>query len=430
MELIRTYGTPLKVSYLPRIGNRIAYATDLFVAAMRKYQYGADYYYCYCTKSSHFSFVLEEVLKHGAHIETSSAFDLHMLSSLHKKGLINKEHYIICNGFKSKSYVEGVVSLIEAGFRNCLPVLDNQEELQGYLALLQSPFSVGLRIAADEEPNFEFYTSRLGIRYSAVLPYYEQVIAPSCAQLKILHFFIHTGIKDTTYFWSEFTRFINTYCALKQVCSSLVSIDIGGGLPICNSLQFSFDYAYVIDRIVQKIQEICAKNSVPAPNIFTEFGTYTVGETGAVFYSVLAQKQQNDKELWYMVDGSFITHLPDAWALNHKYLLLPINHWDRTFHKVNLGGLTCDSMDYYNSEAHIGEVFMPVLSGQKEPLYLGFFHTGAYQEALGGYGGIQHCLLPAPQHIIVRKDAHNKHNIDVFRAEQQSDSMLSLLGYK
>jgi arginine decarboxylase len=58
-----------------------------------------------------------------------------------------------------------------------------------------------------------------------------------------------------------------------------------------------------------------------------------------------------------MIDGSFITHLPDAWGLNQKYILLAINKWDDPYHKVNMGGLTCDSMDYYNSEAHTGEVF-------------------------------------------------------------------------
>ena len=67
--------------------------------------------------------------------------------------------------------------------------------------------------------------------------------------------------------------------------------------------------------------------------------------------------------------------------------------------------------------------------GADQPLYLGFFHTGAYQEALGGYGDIQHCLLPAARHIIIRKDETGTHQASVFREEQDSSSMLKILGY-
>ena len=37
-------------------------------------------------------------------------------------------------------------------------------------------------------------------------------------------------------------------------------------------------------------------------------------------------------------------------------------------------------------------------------MYLGFFHTGAYQDAISGYGGIKHCLIPSPKHVIIDKD--------------------------
>ena len=184
----------------------------------------------------------------------------------------------------------------------------------------------------------------------------------------------------------------------------------------------------MVEQIVENIKWTCDKNHVEVPHIFTEFGSYTVGEGGATIYSVLDQKLQNDKELWYMIDGSFITHLPDVWGTNHKFILLPINKWKETFHRVNIGGLTCDSMDYYNSEMHTSEVFLPKITNGT-PLYFGFFHTGAYQESLGGYGGIQHCLIPAPKHILFSKDDNGKLVSSVFAEEQGSDTMLDTLGY-
>jgi arginine decarboxylase len=430
MDIIKEHGTPLKLSYLPKIGQNIKKAKKMFKHAMKKHKYNGDYMYCYCTKSSHFSFVVEEALDNNVHIETSSAYDLEIVRSLQQKGKIDKDIFIICNGFKRPLYKEYVADIVNEGYENCIPVLDNLNEIDYYVEHVKNPLQVGIRVAADEEPNFEFYTSRLGIRYSDVNQLFEEKIKPNPnISLKMLHFFIHWGISDSAYYWSELSRFIFKYCELKKKCPELDTIDIGGGFPIKTSLQFEFDYDYIVDQIVQNIKWICDRNHVPTPNIVTEFGSYTVGESGATIYSVLDTKLQNDKELWYMIDGSFITHIPDSYGMNQKYIMLAINHWNELYHRVNLGGLTCDSMDYYNSEAHSSEVFLPMMDNG-EPLYLGFFHTGAYQESMGGYGGIQHCLIPQPKHIIIDKVGKSeKITIEVFSEEQSSKSMLNLLGY-
>lgn len=431
MDIIQKYGTPLKLNYLPNIGENINYAKEIFNNAIKKYNYNGSYTYCYCTKSSHFNFVLEEALKHDIHIETSSSFDIPIVRKLYEKGKVSKKTYVVCNGFKRPLYRNNISGLLNDGFENCIPVLDNLHELSHYEEHVKGKYNVGIRIAADEEPNFEFYTSRLGIRYSDVNTLYRDQIKPSSkARLKLLHFFINTGIRDTAYYWSELSRFIFKYCELKKECPELDTIDIGGGFPIKTSLQFEFDYKYMAEQIIENIKWICGKNNVPVPNIFTEFGSFTVGESGAVLYSIMDQKLQNDKELWYMIDGSFITHLPDAWGLNQKYIMLPINKWDGMFHKVNLGGLTCDSMDYYNSEAHTSDVFLPMMEDDRDDkLYIGFFHTGAYQESLGGYGGIQHCLIPAPKHVLIDKNENGEIETTLFSEEQESEGMLQLLGY-
>lgn len=430
MDIIREYGTPMKITYLPKISEHIQNAKRIFNGAIKKYKYKGQYTYCYCTKSSHFQFVVEEALKNGIHLETSSAFDIEIIKDLYKREKINKDIYIICNGYKRELYTNNISDLLNGGFQNCIPILDNLKELDAYDDTVKGPVKLGIRIAADEEPNFEFYTSRLGIRYNDVNTLYKERIKNNPKySLKMLHFFINTGMKDTAYYWSELSRFVYKYCELKKICPELDTIDIGGGFPIKTSMAFEYDYEYMADQVIENIQWICEKNNVPVPNIFTEFGSYTVGESGAVLYSVLDQKLQNDKELWYMIDGSFITHLPDAWGLNQKYIMMAVNNWDNTHHKVNLGGLTCDSMDYYNSEAHTSEVFLPRIE-DGETQYIGFFHTGAYQESLGGYGGIQHCLIPAPKHVIIDRDADGKIITRLFAPEQTSESMLKILGYK
>jgi arginine decarboxylase len=347
-----------------------------------------------------------------------------------QQGKISKSTYILCNGYKQPLYTQYISELINDGF-NCIPILDNLKEIDFYeKSVTADKVNLAIRIATDEEPDFAFYTSRLGLRYSDVNKLFEEKIKPNPRfNLKMLHFFINTGIKDSAYYWSELSRFIYKYCEMKKICPELDSIDLGGGLPIQTSLQFNYDYQAMVDEIVESISWICNKNNVPVPNIFTEFGSYTVGESGAVLYEIIDQKLQNDKELWYMIDGSFITQLPDSWGMNQKYIMLPVNNWGMPYQKVNLGGLTCDSMDFYNTEAHSSDLYLPIFEEESERQFVGFFHTGAYQESLGGYGGIQHCLIPAPKHVIVDRLEDGTVTTRLFSEEQLSGPMLTILGY-
>lgn len=328
MEVIKQYGTPLKITYLPKISSQIQRAKRMFNVAIAKTDYRGTYNYCYCTKSSHFAFVLEEALKNDINLETSSAFDINLIQELHAQGLIGKDKVIVCNGFKKEQYIENIVEIYKDGFSNVIPILDNKNEfyvLDGMMEKGAEPMNLGIRIASEEEPKFDFYTSRLGIRYNDIVSFYEKEIKPNAKfRFKMLHFFINTGIRDTAYYWNELAKCVNVYCDLKRVCPELDSLNIGGGFPCKVSLAANYDYEYMAEEILAQIKAICANREVEEPNIFTEFGSFTVGESGATLYSILDQKKQNDRELWYMIDSSFITTLPDTWGINQRFIMLPI----------------------------------------------------------------------------------------------------------
>jgi arginine decarboxylase len=149
-----------------------------------------------------------------------------------------------------------------------------------------------------------------------------------------------------------------------------------------------------------------------------------------------------------------MTTLPDTWAINQQFIILAINNWEKAYERVFLGGVTCDSQDYYNSEAYLNAVFLPkihdsissngdaisettdnqdnIVVEDKEagdPQYIGMFNTGAYQESVGGYGGVQHCLTPAPKHIIIYRNEEDEICTKLFAKEQSYKSMLKILGY-
>ncbi|AVI51015.1 arginine decarboxylase [Pukyongia salina] len=430
MDLVEKYGAPLKFTYLPKISENIQRSKTWFKTAMEKHNYKGKYNYSYCTKSSHFKHVLEKALENDIHIETSSAFDIDIVERLKKDGKITNDTFVLCNGFKRAQYVTNIARLINNGHLNCLPIIDNYDEVELLSEEIQGDFNIGIRIASEEEPKFEFYTSRLGIGYKNIVPFYEEQIKTNeRVNLKMLHFFINTGIKDNAYYWNELLKCLKVYVKLKKICPSLDSLNIGGGFPIKNSLTFDYDYEYMVDEIINQIGLACAEAEVPVPHIFTEFGSFTVGESGGAIYEVLHQKQQNDREKWNMINSSFITTLPDTWAINKRFIMLAVNRWHDEYERVLLGGLTCDSDDYYNSEQNLNAIYLPKFKKEK-PLYIGFFHTGAYQETIGGFGGLQHCLIPTPKHILIDRDADGEIISTVFAEQQTSEHLLSILGYK
>lgn len=433
--LIEKYGTPFKIMYLPRIGEQIKRAKNLFNRAIKKHKYKGNYYYCYCTKCCHFSHVVKTAVREGVHLETSSSFDIDLIYKLYEEGEINNNCIIVHNGYKTEDYLQKIAKLNKDGFKNSILVLDSKSELnrvKKYAKGLSKPLKIGIRMAINEEPQSAYYTSRLGIRASEIIDFYKKEIqGDENITLKMMHFFIDSGIKDNMYYWGEFQKAMKLFVDLKSISPSLKAIDLGGGFPIRNNLGFEYDYEYIINELVGNIKSACDQADIEEPDIFTEFGKYTVGESGAIIFQVLEQKIQNDAELWYMVDNSLMNTIPDAWSISEKFILLPVNKWNNEYSRVNIGGISCDHSDYYNSEDMNQQLFLPKYNNkEKEPLYVGFFHTGAYQDSISGYGGIKHCLIPSPKLIIIDRDETGNFIDTVYRNEQTVDEMLDILGYK
>jgi arginine decarboxylase len=351
---------------------------------------------------------------------------------LYEKKKIDKKRIIVHNGYKTDDYLRKIIQLQEAGFENSIIILDSINEFHRINKLnSDQTLKIGLRMAINEEAQSAYYTSRLGISPNEIINFFKKHIRDNeKVELKMLHFFVDSGIKDTLYYWGEFQKALQLYIELKKESQNLNSFNLGGGFPIRNHLGFEYNYEYMIKEIINNIKEACLKENVPDPDIYTEFGKYTVGESGAIIFKVLEQKQQNDTETWYIINNSLMNTIPDAWSIHEKFILLPVNKWGNEYGRVNIGGISCDHSDYYNSEDLNQEVLLPKYSNEeKEPLYLGFFHTGAYQDSISGYGGIKHCLIPSPKHVIIDRDEKGNIIDHVYREEQSVDEMFNILGY-
>jgi len=432
--LIKKYGTPFRLMYLPRIAQQVKRARTWFGNAISDQNYQGKYYYSYCTKCCHFSHVVKSALKENVELETSSSFDIDLILRLFQKGDIRPETIIIHNGHKTPEYLHKILQLRQAGLKNSMIVLDSIGELHNVRRLAKASgqvIKIGLRMAMEQEPQSAYYTSRLGIPGPEIMDLFlHEIKGDENLDLKMLHFFVDAGIKDNFFYWGEFKKALKLFVDLKKADAPLTSLNLGGGFPIRNKLNFTYDYQYMVNEMVGNIAKACRAEGVEEPDIFTEFGKYTVGESGATIFSVIEQKKQNESERWYMIDNSLMNTIPDAWSIFEKFILLPVNKWDHEFTRVNIGGLSCDQFDYYNSEDMNQQVHLPTYSNdEKEPLYIGFFHTGAYQDAISGYGGIKHCLIPSPRHIVVERNEEGELVDYLFKDEQSVDEMLKILGY-
>jgi arginine decarboxylase len=193
------------------------------------------------------------------------------------------------------------------------------------------------------------------------------------------------------------------------------------------TLDLQFDYERFASLLMQRIQKICAGHSVPVADIMGEFGRYTVAEHGAHLFRVIAIKDNSSPLPWYLIDGSIMTSFPDIWALGEHFIVLPLNHLDRPFRRVRLGGITCDSDDIYPRRESEAVLYLPDV--EPGELLIGFFGVGAYQEMLGGVGGSKHCVIPEADELIIDRRENGEYEFVVLEG-QGADEVLQNLGYR
>ena len=233
MELINTYGTPFRLTYLPKIREQIVKARSLFHSAIQKYEYKGSYEFCYCTKCCHFSHVVKTALKEDVSLETSSAFDIDLVFKLYAQGKLQKDITIVHNGIKTDEYIQKIILLQKEGFENSITILDSVHELDRILQWQKdTTLKIGLRVSIEEEPQAAYYTSRLGINKRELLDLVTQKIVPNpLLELKMVHFFVDSGINDNLYYWGEFKKGLDIYTQIKKVAPALHALNIGGGFP-------------------------------------------------------------------------------------------------------------------------------------------------------------------------------------------------------
>jgi len=430
LALDRTLPSPLEIVYLPMIRRKIEQMRQIFAEVIDEIDYAGRFYYTYASKANAAEEVVRTTLSAGAHHEMSSTVDVDIVRLMIKRGLLTPERLVICNGFKAAGtlYADNIVKLRQE-HRHVIPVIEDLSEIA---PLLNSglDFKVGLRQKTyghhTSIEEMDGANSRFGLDLESMWKAADYINAAPNLKLVLYHAMVGSQILDGEAFVTWLKPGIETYARLRQRHPHLSIFDFGGGMPVPMTLDFDFDYHEFIRLLLTTLQETCQRYNVPVPDVMGEFGRYTTSEHGAHFFKIITVKENHSRLPWYIIDGSIMSSFPDSWALSEHFIVLPLNHLDKPFQQVQLGGLTCDSDDVYPPKPSHSPLYLPT---ESEGLYIGFFSIGAYQEMLGGVRGSKHCVLPEAYELLIDRGPDDQYQFEVLRGQTPQD-VLSNLGYQ
>ncbi|MBN1955060.1 MAG: arginine decarboxylase [Anaerolineae bacterium] len=429
VQVGRPLASPLEVVYLPKIRQKIAQMRAVFAAVIDETGYPGAFHYAYASKANAAAEVVRTTLEVGAHYEMSSTVDVEIARRMIAAGHLRPDCMVICNGFKPPGidYTRSLIRLKrEHGL--VIPVVEDVDELAPLIDSGLS-FQVGLRQKSygphQDLGEMEAANSRFGMSVDDIHRAAEIIAAAPNLELKLYHAMVGSQILNERDFVAWLTPPIEIYAQLRQRHPGLSIFDFGGGVPVPMTLDFQFDYPAFVRRLLTTLQAACARHNVPAPDVLGEFGRYTTAEHGAHVFDVVAVKENASALPWYLINGSIMTSFPDTWALSEHFIVLPINHLDRPFRRVQLGGITCDSDDVYPPKPSSSPLYLPV---ESRGLYVGFFGIGAYQEMLGGVRGSKHCVLPEANELVIDRDSQGRYRFEIIPGQSSGD-VLRNLGY-
>jgi arginine decarboxylase len=426
----KTLSSPLEIVYLPKIREKIQMLRNTFKDAIESVGYSGQFFYAYASKANAAEEVVRTALGVGTHYEISSTVDVEIVRLMKASGLLPDERMIICNGFKGAGshYADNIVRL-KNEHDNLIPVVEDLDELY---PLIESglPFEVGIRQKSYGPhkgiAEMDTVNSRFGMRKEELFRAATMIAEAPNLTLKLYHAMVGSQILDKVKFLAWLTPPMEIYAQLKQEHSDLNIFNYGGGVPVAMTLNFQFDYEAFARDLLGILKTVCDGMNVPVPDVMGEMGRYTVAGHGAHIFKIQSVKENGSQLPWYIIDGSIMTSFPDSWALGEHFIVLPLNHLDKPFRRVQLGGITCDSDDVYPPKESKSPLYLPV---DTENLYVGFFGIGAYQEMLGGVGGSKHCVIPEADELIIDRDESGTYEFEIISG-QGSEGVIRNLGYR
>lgn len=412
-NLVKKYGSPTEIVFPTIMENRVRDLIETFNAYIKIIGYKGRFFYHYAMKANQTKeFVLPAVAE-GANLDVASANELFLVKRMIEQDKFNAKIRVICNGPKTEKYISLIEELKGKGLI-VVPIIEDHGELE---RLKKFKGEVGIRVNLDVkiQAHWDKKFNRFGFSEEELRK------IGKVKNLSILHYHISKQITTIDGFVKPLKRALPLFATMKEKNPGLDTLDIGGGagIPFEKKKPF-YSGKSLIQQIVKTAKKEADKLGLKHPNLIVEWGSYVAAPAQITIYKVIAEKDvsEKNKKKWYVIDGSFMNDLLDTWAIHQKWHVTPVNSMNT--HKLQpvwFAGSSCDSDDKYTSGGEY--ISMPRLEDAGE-LYVAFFDTGAYQDALASH----HCLLSSPAKLIAQNG-----EIKVARRRETSEEVGKHFGW-
>lgn len=415
-ELAERFGTPLKIMLPYIIEQRVEDLMDLFDDCIREYKYKGRFYYHYPMKvNQNREFVLP-LVSEGANLETTSANELWVVKRMWQQHRFNSRIKVICNGPKTEQYLGLIAELKDNGL-DIVPIIEDMSELE-VLQKFRGQVGVRVDIGVKVDSYWDKKIDRFGLQLDEVYA------LGKIKNLTTLHYHAGSEILREADLLKPLRRAMQVYARLKKINPSLDTIDIGGGFP-GNYYPGKKLYTVrgVVHSMIRFLEKFCREHEIAPPNIICEWGAHVVAPAQLTVFLVLGAKPipKATAKQWYVIDGSFQTHLLDTWAVHKQWHIVPVNNaaalkLTRTW----LAGLSCDSDDKYTAGGSY--VLLPRLedleAGGKQ--LIAFLDTGNYQDGFTNH----HCLNAVPAKVVCQNG-----DVTLIRKRETPEEIGKLFGW-
>lgn len=414
-ELAQKYGTPLKIMLPYIIEQRVEDLMDLFDDCIRNYKYKGQFYYHYPMKANQSRDCVLPIISEGGNLETTSANELWVVKRLWEQHRFNSRIKVICNGPKTQQYLDLIAELKLNGL-DIVPIIEDLSEKE---ALQQFRGQVGVRVnlGVDVDSYWDKKVDRFGLSLD------ELWSLGKIRGLTLLHYHLGSEVQKEQDIMRGLKKAMEIYLRLKKDNPTLDTLDIGGGFCGNYTGKKMYTTSAVVNSMIIFLNKFCHANEITPPNIICEWGSYVVAPAQLTVFSVLSNKvipKANAKK-WYVIDGSFQTHLLDTWAIHKQWHVVPVNNMNtKQLDRTWLAGLSCDSDDKYTAGGNY--ISVPKLENleQGEKQFIAVLDTGNYQDGFLNH----HCLNPGPAKVICQNG-----DVTVVKKRETPEEVGKLFGW-
>ncbi len=393
-KLAENFGTSTKIVFLDIIEKQIKTLKKCFGDAIKKVGYNGKFIYLNANKANYSSEMVFTAFKFCDGLETSSHYDLeytHKLTNLFDE---QNDKPIYANGFKTKGYLDKIVSMHKSGVK-VVDIVDSMDELDYLLSKeYESPLEIGVRINLKGLYGHDGENDRFGLSKEELIEFKKKLQNQNKLKLTTIHFHQRGFSFEEDKFYQNITKACEKYAEFFKDFKTLTTLDIGGGTPW--SYEGDFNYEEWSEKLIETLKDYFDKKQIKHPNLVIENGKYTMKDAIINLYEVIGRKKTNESFVWALLNTRLMEAIPEYYMCGEPMKFVPVNNIDAKMEKAKLAGITCDCDDVYAED----ENFVMIPEKQKEKQIIAILGTGSYQESLTSQASVRHCLIPAEKRIV------------------------------